>query len=166
MRVSPILTIAALVGIAVACADTPVAAPNPNGTVNLLSPAGGARFVQNDPALLECPDHPTRGRGFRLAFDWDDVEGADRYAIFLKQKHATYPAINYSVGESEFSGLWCNAFVLDRNLNDWLWRVAAIAHGADSLTGDTLWSEERIYGYEPCRLASGAPCSAPDSLTP
>jgi hypothetical protein len=162
--------------IIVACAEAPIAPLGPEGPggdglkgpVNLLTPASGALIVQNDPSIA-CVDHPTRGKGFRLDFDWEDVEGAYAYAIHLQRVGAMYPAVDWRVVNSEFELDWCNTFVIDANLTNWVWRVAAIGMGPDSTAADTLWSDAREYGFTPCRLASGGPCYATaevDTLPP
>ena len=154
--------------VALSCAAAACADPSPGpvlttmrGPVKLLTPASGTRFVQNDPAI-GCPSHDTRGYGFRLAFDWDDVPGAYRYDIVLKRVGAAYPAINYHVTVSQYEINWCNTFVIDANLDNWVWSVAAIGPGRSAVEPDTLWSEARQYGFEPCRHADDTPCSAPD----
>ncbi len=162
---TPIAASATLVA-ALACTD-PVSVPRLDpweGSVNLVSPTPGALFVQNDPSI-GCSSHPFRGYGFRLAFDWEDVAGADRYAIHLKKVGALYPAIDQSITESGFDFAWCNAFVIDPNLNNWVWRVAAIADHAGA-PPDTLWSEERAYGFAPCRHPGDVPCTAPPESPP
>jgi hypothetical protein len=151
--------------IAVACAD-PISVPQGDplepfeGSVSLLSPSPGALFVQND-ASIGCSSHPFRGYGFRFDFDWEDVSGADRYAIHLKKVGALYPAIDQNVLESAYDAAWCNAFVIDANLNNWVWRVAAIDLRPGGAAPDTLWSEERAYGFAPCRHSGDVPCTAP-----
>lgn len=158
---------AAILLIAAACTES--AAPPRRepftGTVTLLAPNAGALFTQND-TTIGCPAHPARGSGFRLQFDWQDVPGATRYAIHLKADSARYPVLNQDVSRSDVDFSMCNAFVIDRNLDGWLWRVAAIRDVAGSTVPDTLWSEERRYGFTPCRLANGAPCYAPPDTTP
>jgi hypothetical protein len=151
---------------AVACAD-PLAVPQEpvlTGTVNLIAPSPGALFAQNDPSL-GCTSHAKRGYGFRTAFDWEDVEGADRYAVRLKKVGAMYAAIDHSVVDSELDLTWCNAFVIDVNLENWVWSVAAIAD-RPSAPPDTLWSETRGYGFQPCRHPDGEPCTAPPEPAP
>ena len=168
MRAKPWTPLLVLTGVVIgaACADSATMPPEgPGGTVALISPTTGAQITQND-ASLGCPAHATRGYGFRLAFDWDDVTGAARYFVRLKRTGALYPAVDWSVPVSEFEGLWCNAFVTDANLTNWVWRVAAVAHGADSTAADTLWSEERTYSFLPCRISEGVPCTAPPDTSP
>jgi hypothetical protein len=157
-----VLSIAA----AAACAD-PLSVPRVpvlTGTVNLVAPSAGAAFAQNDPSL-GCPSHPFRGYGFRTVFDWEDVEGATRYAVRLKHTGSIYAAIDYSVTASELDRTLCNAFVADHNVDNWVWRVAAIADVPDAAP-DTLWSEERLYRFELCRHPDGAPCTAPPEPAP
>jgi hypothetical protein len=154
--------------VVAACSDPRTAPPDVDlfeGQVKLVSPSNGSRFAQNDPSI-GCTAHPFRGYGFRLAFDWEDVRGAHGYAIYLEHVGSTYPAIDHHVTESRYAATWCNAFVADVNLDNWIWRVAAIRAGAAATVPDTLWSEERTYGFQPCRHPDGAPCTAPPEPVP
>jgi len=152
----------ALVATIVACTQEPPHAPaggtSLKGTVALVSPTAGERFAQNNPAI-GCASHPARGYGFRIAFDWHDVEGAQRYRVQFKHTGAQYSAVEYTVEQSEYAATWCNAFVIDANLDNWIWRVAAVGTN----DADTLWSEQRAYGFKPCRLQDSipTPCYAP-----
>jgi hypothetical protein len=129
------------------------------GTLALVAPASGAAFKQND-ATIGCPAHATRGYGFAMLFDWSDVPGATKYKVFLKHTGSQYAAVDYAVNESIFAATWCNAFVIDANLTNWTWRVAAFAVDSNGALSDTLWSEERTYKFDPCRLADTTPCYA------
>ena len=141
--------------------DQPATTP-----VLLLSPEPAGRFVQNDPTI-GCPANANRGYGFRVAFDWADVEGASAYDIIFWQKNARVAAITLRVTTSQHSETRCNAFVIDSNLDDWMWTVKAIARipiETDSgvrMRDTILSSEERVFGFKPCRLADGRPCNAP-----
>ena len=134
----------------------------------LLSPENDAVFTQNDPTI-GCPAHPTRGYGFRTSFDWKDVEGASEYRIVFHQRDARYAAIERTVTTSEFAETLCNAYVADVNREHWNWQVIAL--GTIAVPGDSgtarrdtvLMSTSREYSFAPCRLASGAACSAPAS---
>ena len=153
----------ALIAVLGGCSGREPAAPLPgtflSGSVRLLTPAPGGRFVQNDPSI-GCAVHSTRGSGFRLAFDWEDVAGANRYDIELKHVGAEFPAVSYHVTESRYEATFCNAFVIDSNLDHWIWRVAAIGGSDKGTAPDTLWSEEREYGFAACRLSDDRPCYA------
>ena len=172
-----LLIAAALAAFVAACGDsptppvvnppvdeTPVAPP-----VLLLSPEPAGRFVQNDPTI-GCPAHSARGYGFRVSFDWEDVDDATGYDLTFWQKDAIYAAITTRVTESEFAQINCTAFVIDRNLDNWMWTVRAFASVSvetDSglVTRDTiLSSEERVFGFHPCRLGDGRPCYAPPAV--
>lgn len=156
-----LLAVSALALTTLACADDPLRpSPKLDGPITLLAPEPEHRFVQNDEST-GCPAHAARGYGFRLSFDWEDVEGAERYDIRLQRTGAQYPAVDYHVTESQFELAWCNAFVIDANLDDWVWSVAAIAPGESADDPQTLWSEERVYGFLPCRRPDGTPCFAP-----
>lgn len=136
--------------------------------VVLLSPVAAGRFTQNDPTL-GCPTNETRGSGFRVEFDWEDVEGASAYDVIFWQKNAKFAAITSRVEASGFSQTNCNAFVIDANLNDWVWTVKATARIEVTEAGDStfvvrdtvLSSEERVFGFEPCRLENSRACYAP-----
>ena len=140
--------------------NAPTRQPTLEGPLALVSPADRERFKQND-ASLGCDAHPARGYGFRLAFDWRDVKDAVGYKIVFWHTGSAVPAVERIVTVSEFTGLWCNAFVIDRNLDHWAWRVAALGPSRDGEAPDTLWSETREYGFEPCRIRDTVPCSAP-----
>ncbi len=145
-----------------ACTKDPNAPRRPRlpGSVKLLAPQADARIAQNDPSI-GCTADPARGHGFRLAFDWEGVAGADGYDIEFKNVRAAVPAVSYHVTESSYERAWCNAFVRDFYLDDWIWRVAAIGIPVGATAPDTLWSEERKYGFEPCRVANDQNCWAP-----
>ena len=131
-----------------------------HGPLLLVAPANGERFRQND-ASLGCSDHETRGYGFRVAFDWRDVSGAAAYKIVFWHTGSQFPAVERVVVESEYAETFCNAFVADFNLDHWVWRVAAVGPANSEAQRDTLWSEQREYGFEPCRLRDTQPCFAP-----
>jgi len=129
----------------------------PVGPTQLISPPQGAAVPQNV-AWLGCPAHAYRGFGFQLRFDWKDASGAagaPTYEIVVRRRDAPYPAIQGLTTESEYTETFCNAFVTDRNLLGWEWKVSARAEN-----GDLLWDEVREFKFEPCRQG-GVPCSAP-----
>ena len=136
--------------------------------VQLVSPEPGGRFAQND-QTLGCPANPTRGSGFRVAFRWRKVEGASSYRVVFWHTGSRFAAIDQEVYEPSHEEIRCNAFVADPNLDHWIWTVAAIGRiapaGSDSgaVARDTvLWSEEREFGFDPCRLNDTIPCSEPE----
>ena len=130
----------------------PPCAPTP------LEPIDGQLIPQNNPAT-QCPAHPYRGQGMRFLFDWTDslspVEIAG-YELYAHHVGATYPIESRFVTESEFEKISCS-FVIDRNLLDWEWKVRA----RDIYGRYGPWSEIGEFGFEPCRLANGQACSAP-----
>lgn len=139
-------------------AETAVEAQSETLQVSLVSPVAGARVAQNDPSI-GCPAHPARGYGFRLVLDWDDVQhssGIERYEVFAQHQGSLYPIADTPTNHSQFVHLSCNGFVIDSNLDDWQWRVRAVA--GDGTIGP--WSEGE-FAFEPCRLAAGGPCFAP-----
>jgi hypothetical protein len=140
--------------------------------VQLLSPERGGRFAQNDPNL-GCPANATYGSGFRVAFRWHSVEGASSYHVVFWHTGSRFAAIDREVYQSSHEEIRCNAFVADPNLDQWLWTVAAIGRiapvGSDSgaVAKDTvLWSEEREFGFLPCRISDTVPCNAPPAPRP
>ena len=168
MRI-PIGVVGGAIATVVACggADGALVEPHLEEPSFLVSPADGGRFEQND-STLGCPANATRGYGFRLSFDWRAVEGADRYHISFWQQDAQYPAVWREVTGTEYIETMCNAFVIDRNLENWRWQVIALGpdDSLDVASGDTLtWSEARMFRFAPCRLADGRPCYAPPSDT-
>jgi hypothetical protein len=59
-----------------------------------------------------------------------------------------YPVLDIVVEDTVFLMLECNAYVIDANLRDWHWSVAAVA--AEGYEGP--WAEERTYEFEPVAL--------------
>ena len=125
----------------------------------LVAPDSGARVRQND-SSIGCPFHEFRGYGFQIVFDWTDVEepgGTLGYHLFVKKTSALYPVFNDIVYASELVFTQCNAFVIDRNLEGWEWKVRAV-----NSAGETdVWSASRPFSFAPCRHADGARCTAP-----
>ncbi|MGH7471696.1 MAG: hypothetical protein ACRENP_27400, partial [Longimicrobiales bacterium] len=130
--------------------------PSERAPARLLHPLAGVRFQQND-AAIACPQHPTRGHGFRVAFDWQDVTGATEYQLIYSHESALLPMINRSVPLSAFESTQCATFVADGNLDGWTWSVGAVVPVAGGQR-DTLWSESRENGFMPCRLTDGSRC--------
>ncbi|MGD2134604.1 MAG: hypothetical protein PVF27_00515 [Gemmatimonadales bacterium] len=132
--------------------------------LTLLTPEDGARIVQND-SSTGCPAHQYRGYGFAIHFDWidaDSVPGLDGYHLFVQHRGSPYPMVNQLFVQSEFAAVYCNAFVIDRNANDWYWLVWAVdSVGMVKAVSDTNW-----FSFEPCILANGRRCSAPAGSGP
>lgn len=122
----------------------------------LLSPISGLRFRQNDPSS-GCKPDPTFGQGIHIKFDWENFPGAVGYRIVYQG--AVVPLISETVEESVYEFSSCG-FIADSNLDGWTWRVGALMAKADG-GRDTLWSEVRMNGFAPCRLADGRACYAP-----
>ena len=148
------LSVVAGAALCLACGGETPAEPSREGP-RLLSPGPGVRFRQNDPTI-GCPAHPTVGYGHGHAFDWSDVPGAVEYRIvFVHAGH--FPLFDRTVPTSDFTEAECNSYVDDIYLDGWTWRVAAVMPLVNGVR-DTLWSETRVNGFEPCRLADGRPC--------
>lgn len=127
-------------------------------TPNLLTPINNAIVQQNNPDI-GCPFNPTFGFGLSIFFDWTDASspnGINGYHLFVKQVDAIFPTIDMFVLESNFTHISCNTFVIDANLNDWIWTVQA----EDNL-GNLSSIATGQFMYEPCRLDNGAACNAP-----
>jgi hypothetical protein len=128
-----------------------------------LYPIGrGDAIAQNDPAtgctLLPGPN-ATRGRGFRIAFDWADVEspaGISGYRIVATRVGAGLPVVDRFVEGSQFTLVSCNSFVEQGNLTGWEWRVQA----EDSGGRVSEWSTAP-FEFEQCILDDETPCRAP-----
>ncbi|MEN8145294.1 MAG: hypothetical protein ABFS14_10130 [Gemmatimonadota bacterium] len=122
----------------------------------LLEPIEGQLIPQNNPAT-GCPVHPFRGQGIRILFDWTDslspVEIAG-YELYARHAGSTLPIENRFVAASEFDSSRCS-FVIDSNLLNWEWKV----RGRDVEGRYGPWSEIGEFGFEPCRLENGLPCS-------
>jgi len=141
--------------------DTPVGALR---VVPLLEPDPWAWIPQND-STLGCPAHEHRGYGLSLSFRWgtpDSVPAPAAYHLYVKLETALYPLIDIWLPDTAYAQIACNAFVIDRNLSGWYWTVEAF----DSSAVLVAESEVRRFGFEPCRLASGKPCSAPATEGP
>jgi hypothetical protein len=124
----------------------------------LLAPAPDAVVRQNDPAS-GCPPHPTRGFGFRTAFDWTDVIAAREvagYQIILKGPTAANPLIGQHVVTSELVFTSCNGHAAFNNSFNWEWRVRTV----DSEGRYGAWSPPRRLHFGPCQLANGDTCYA------
>lgn len=129
----------------------------PANDLTLLVPIDGALIRQNDPDI-GCQPHPHRGYGFRIRFDWTDGSGdVGGYHLYVHKRGAEFPMLNTYVDRSEFTGTWCNSFVIDRNLPDWDWRVRPLF--ADGTEGE--WTPVATFGFAACRLDDGRACNAP-----
>jgi len=132
--------------------------------LTLIRPEAGARIAQND-ATLGCSAHPYRGYGFRWDFVWSAVESAApvyEYSLFVQHKGSVYPAVSALVSDTAWSVADCNAFVIDRNADDWYWLVQAWdSVGTLVAASDTGW-----FGFQSCLLANGQHCYAPPEPAP
>ncbi len=143
------------------------AAPDSFGggpTVTLLAPPEGAVIAQND-SSIGCPPHEARGYGFQIQFDWTDValpDGTAGYYLFVKNRSAMYPMIDWFVAESEFDFTACNGFVIDRNMFGWYWLVQPV----DAYGSVGAWSDTANFSFAPCRLPDGRRCWAPPESQP
>lgn len=125
--------------------------------VKLFSPEEGAFVAQND-ASTGCPAHATAGYGFVIEFAWKANHEKDvaAYQLFVHHPDAIYPLVDVIVGETSYTYLSCNAFVIDPQLEGWQWSVRAL----DGQGNFSEWAQG-VFNFTPCRLADGTPCFAP-----
>jgi len=124
----------------------------------LLTPINDEIIQQNNPNI-GCPFDPTRGFGWRIFFDWTDTSspnGIKGYHLFATNINAMFPIIDIFVPDSNFTETSCNSFVIDANLDGWIWTVQA----EDNL-GNLSSVETDEFVFEPCMLDDGTPCNAP-----
>ena len=141
------------------CSSPPEPVPDANVSAPvLLTPVDNVMVAQNNPSI-GCPFHPFRGYGYRAYFDWTDSDspnGIRGCHLYVIQINGIFPLIDIFVEESEYTDTKCNTFVIDSNLNNWIWSVQA----EDNL-GILSPLVEDEFRFQPCRLSSGAVCSAP-----
>lgn len=136
--------------------------PPPEEVVNvaapvLLTPVNNDAIPQNNPNI-GCPFVPFRGYGHEILFDWTDSgspNGIKGYHLFVMNINAVIPLIDMFVEDSEFTFTGCNDFVIDSNLNGWMWSVQA-----EDNSGNLSPVVEDIFRFEPCRLEDGSPCGS------
>ena len=108
---------------------------------------------QNDPTS-GCAFHAAAGFGSRIAFDWTDVSaaaGLAGYEIQVAREGAAIPIVNASTQGSEYVDLACASYVVDRNLDNWIWKVRAVDRNGQF--GE--WAERR-FSFAPCRIGRRA----------
>ena len=156
--------VALAVALALACGESrtpapptlPTTPPPPPSRPVLLAPEADAVIPQNNPAS-GCAFHPSAGAGIRIAFDWVDVTapaGLAGYEIYAQGDRATIPIVNSSTQSSEYVHIACGAYVVDPNLQGWVWRVRAVDRNGQF----SEWAERR-FSYAPCRIG-GRPCGS------
>jgi hypothetical protein len=116
----------------------------PGTAPSLLTPEPGVPITQND-ATTGCPFSDTHGYGFAVRFSWSPVPGAGTYHLRLHHLGSQFPAIDMVVGVTELTVLECNAYVIDANLYDWHWTVAAVSDEGE----EGPWAQEGIYEFAP-----------------
>jgi len=127
-------------------------------TPALISPTSASLIIQNNPDIgCALSAEPTRGYGYRVAFDWADVAGATGYEIFAEHAGAAVPIVNTTTEGSSHTFTSCNSFVVDGNLTGWHWRVRALG------SGDAVgpWSAFVDFAFAPCRLPDQTACHVP-----
>ena len=144
--------------VSLALAGIAEAGPQPPASLALIAPASGAIIVQNDQST-GCSADANRGYGFVIDFSWvnPQLKGLKRYRLVVQDGSA--PAALDVIVTNGTNHRWvvCNGFVIDGNLTGWHWQVTALNNGTKVIA----ISELRAFGFAPCRLATGAACSAP-----
>jgi hypothetical protein len=144
-----------------ATVTTPAPPAGPSVPV-LAAPINFASIQQNNReigcSLLPGAD-ASRGRGFQIAFDWNDsssVNGIAGYRIVATHIGASLPIVDTFVASSQFTYTSCNSFT--DALTGWQWRVQAV----DAFQNPSDWSPWADFQFAPCRLDDGVtPCRAP-----
>lgn len=124
----------------------------------LLTPVNKDAIEQNNPSI-GCPLDRFSGYGHRIFFDWTDSSspnGIRGYHLFVRNINATLPLIDTFVLESEYTDTSCNSFVIDSNLEGWIWSVQA-----EDNQGNLSPFSTGEFVFERCRLVNGAPCISP-----
>lgn len=120
------------------------ATSRPGTAPSLLTPEPGVPIEQNDPTT-GCPFSDTHGYGFAVHFTWSAVADAASYHLRLHHLGSQFPAIDTVVSVTELTVLECNAYVIDANLYDWHWTVAAVSDDGE----EGPWAQEGIYEFAP-----------------
>jgi hypothetical protein len=121
--------------------------------VPILPPPGV--IIQNDPTL-GCAASNIGGYGYRLDVAWHPVDGATLYRIVARHAGAGAPLVDATTTATSLTHFGCGDFVIDDNLDNWSWAVAAFVNGAWSDFSDPV-----PFVFSPCRHPNGLPCGAP-----
>jgi hypothetical protein len=129
----------------------------------LISPTEGEIIEQNrdDIGCSLIPWHQGKGYGFEIEFDWSDVPGAATYELETWREGSDPVSITVD-GLSSYTSTECNTYVIDDNLQGWMWRVRALHELGDA----GPWSESGMYQFAPCRLSDGSACVSPPLSAP
>ena len=144
--------------VSLALAGMAEAGMPPPASLALITPLANAVIVQNDPST-GCTLDANRGYGTVINFSWVNphLKGVKRYRLVVQRTGASSAALDVIVTGTSFRWLSCNGFVIDFNLTGWHWQVTALNNGTKVIA----ISELRPFSFAPCRLATGAVCSAP-----
>ena len=154
-----ILTLSAACGEGPTTPATPAPSPTPPAPPSrpvLLLPEADAVIPQNDPAT-GCAAVSGVGTGLRVAFDWADVDapaGLAHYEIHAQHEGSTFPIVDTTTRASQHVHVACGSYVVDSNLDNWVWRVRAV-----DLRGQASEWAERRFSYAPCRIGR-RPCGS------
>jgi len=134
-------------------------APTPSLTPIAVSPNHNIAIPQNNVAT-GCPlpaADPSAGFGYEIQFEWAPPSTSNRmvsYEIFATKNDAPIPVLDKVVAAGDYTFTQCDAYVVDRNLQGWQWRV----RGQDAQGQFTDWSPWAMFQFSQCRLSDGTPC--------
>ena len=144
--------------VSLAAFGTADAKGKPSASVTLITPASGAVIQQNDPST-GCATNPTSGDGFVVNYSWSakSTRAIAKYELVVQHVGSPFSALDVTITAPNYTDLHCNSFVIDSNLANWQWHVLA----KDARGKVLADSGPSVFSFAPCRIASGAPCSAP-----
>lgn len=125
--------------------------------VTLTTPVADAVITQNDPTI-KCPLNPTFGYGYKIVFQWAGAKPVNFGHYHLRVQHTgSVPVIDQNLKRQRRRLKQCDSFVIDSNLNNWIWQVTTFDNAGNVLDV----SEQRSFSFAPCRLSNGQACNAP-----
>ncbi len=128
-------------------------------SLELIAPINGALIMQND-STIGCAYHRRRGYGFEIGFRWTAVAGdtVAGYEIYAKNRDAQFPIVDHwFVDDPGLTVRSCNAFVIDRYLEGWEWKVRVVTAAGEY----GPWTPVAEFAFAPCRHPDGMICTAP-----
>jgi hypothetical protein len=148
-----LLVIGSVIGMGTALATSSPAANTRTAKVRLLSPPDGAVIQQNNPAS-GCPYSPTRGYGLRIDFVWKTTKGKHFVVAYhvVASLGASIPIVDVTIPDTSYTWIACAAYTT--NLEGWSWSVQAL-----DAQNNVLGTAEARFGFAPCQLDDGTPCS-------
>lgn len=131
------------------------------GEPALLAPVLGAAIPQNSPAI-GCPWNSSSGFGFQTVFRWTESASSKgiadyQFVVSNAKINPDGPVVDTFVSSPAVKLTFCNAFVVDAELQGWEWRVRA----RDTLGAFGPWSETGRFQFAPCRINDAVCSSSP-----